>query len=531
MKCLAYFGKKLEHLCCNLYKSFKSLIKSSLFVFFYQINPFWIQLAYFLLISLLGYLALKISTPRTTSSSSSKIKDIDIFFTSVSATTVSSMSTVEMEAFSNTQLIIMTTLMLVGGEVFTSMLGLRLERSKFRTPKPKPSNSLELVLVSDSGLANPKQETHDLESDTNFSSNDTSLKDASMKSLAYVVLVYLLVIHIGGSSLVAMYTGLIPNARETLTKKGISVQTFSVFTVVSTFANCGFVPTNENMIVFKKNSGLLLLLIPLTLLGNTLFAPSLRFLIWVLEKITKRVEYRYILRNTGEMGYSHLMSSVQSWFLFLTVLGFIVLQLIVFCCMEWNNSQGMDGLSWVEKLVAVLFQVVSTRHSGESVFDLSAISPAILVIFIVMMYLPPYTSFLPVKQQEEELVPRNGRERKNEKKTLFQDLLFSQLSYLVIFIVLICVVEREKLKTDPLNFNVLNITLEVISAHGNVGYSTGYGCARARQVNPNITSCKDAWFGLVGKWSNFGKFIIIIVMFFGRLKKFSINAGKAWKLS
>ncbi|EEF40242.1 hypothetical protein RCOM_1381500 [Ricinus communis] len=149
----------------------------------------------------------------------------------------------------------------------------------------------------------------------------------------------------------------------------------------------------------------------------------------------------------------------------------------------------------------------------------------------LLLYLPPYTSFLPVKQQEEELVPRNGRERKNEKKTLFQDLLFSQLSYLVIFIVLICVVEREKLKTDPLNFNVLNITLEVISAHGNVGYSTGYGCARARQVNPNITSCKDAWFGLVGKWSNFGKFIIIIVMFFGRLKKFSINAGKAWKLS
>lgn len=80
-------------------------------------------------------------------------------------------------------------------------------------------------------------------------------------------------------------------------------------------------------------------------------------------------------------------------------------------------------------------------------------------------YLPPYTSFFPRiyrKIDSENNKDDDQNEGKKVSSTLVESLIFTQLSYLVIFVVLVCITEREKMKDDPLNFNVLSITLEVI---------------------------------------------------------------------
>lgn len=101
------------------------------------------------------------------------------------------------------------------------------------------------------------------------------------------------------------------------------------------------------------------------------------------------------------------------------------------------------------------------------------------------------------------------------------------MSYLAIFVMLICITERDSMATDPLNFNVFSILFEVVSAYGNVGFSVGYSCKRLLNHDAR---CKDASYGFAGKWSDNGKAILIIVMLFGRLKTFNMKGGRAWKL-
>nr|XP_033513940.1 sodium transporter HKT1-like [Nicotiana tomentosiformis] len=244
------------------------------------VKPFWIEVSYFMILSLLGFLALTISKPRTLPSF--RPQNLDVFFTSVSAATVSSMSTVEMEVFSNAQLVFLTILIFLGGEVVTSFLRLQLMKSKISMEKTVLQNKIE-------SSNSTRNSIHHLElghekEDNNFEhaitnsmedSETINVKLKSLRFLSYVVFGYTLGVVILGSSLVSIYISFIPSAKQVLKEKELNLHTFSLFTTVSTFANCGFVPTNENMMVFKKNSSLLLILIPQVLFGNTLYAPCL----------------------------------------------------------------------------------------------------------------------------------------------------------------------------------------------------------------------------------------------------------------
>jgi len=306
------------------------------------------------------------------------------------------MVAVEMEVFSNSQLILLTLLMFLGGEVFTSMLDLLLARSKLThtilqnkllsinpsSPSDhSPTNAtpieLELGLVSI-----PHSTSQDHTPSDNVAC--VRLKYNCLRYLTYVVLGYLVFVQLLGVSLAALYMSVVASARQVLKNKGIKIGTFSLFTVVSTFASCGFVPTNENMMVFKNNSGLLLLLLPHVFLGNTLYPPCLTLVLMVLKKVTRKEEFSHMLKNSENLGYRHLLSVYRCCLLVWTVFGLSVIQFVMFWSVEWKSNV-MEGMNLYEKVVASLFQVSNARHAGESVFDLSSISSAILVLFIVMM--------------------------------------------------------------------------------------------------------------------------------------------------
>ncbi|BAF15724.1 cation transporter HKT7 isoform 1 [Oryza sativa Japonica Group] len=485
------------------------------------------HVAYFLAISCLGYGLLGVLKVREPGAAPRRI---DRFFTAVSAATVSSMSTVEMEVFSNGQLVVLTVLMLLGGEVFVSLVGLASKWSKLRSDAMDRSRRVEshgdvaLADIDGGDVENPTSSGEEAASRRRPMDADT-LRHNAVRALFYIVLAIFAVVHVVGAVAVAAYVLASPGARRTLGDKSLNTWTFAVFTTVSTFSNCGFMPTNENMVVFKRDAPLQLLLVPQVLAGNTLFAPLLAACVWAAAAATRREELVEMAREGGRAaaaGYAHLMPARRCWMLAATVAAFVAVLMALVCGMEWGGA--LQGMSPWEKVVNALFLAVNARHTGESTVDLSILAPAILVLFVLMMYLPPYTTWFPF----EENSTTKDSNAENQGIRLLESTLLSQLSYLTIFVIAICITERRKLKEDPLNFSVLSIVVEVVSAYGNVGFSMGYSCSR--QINPDHL-CTDKWTGFVGRWSDSGKLILIFVMFFGRLKKFSMKGGKAWKLS
>ncbi|EEE61645.1 hypothetical protein OsJ_16090 [Oryza sativa Japonica Group] len=370
------------------------------------------HVAYFLAISCLGYGLLGVLKVREPGAAPRRI---DRFFTAVSAATVSSMSTVEMEVFSNGQLVVLTVLMLLGGE-------------RRRRADAAP-----------------------MDADT--------LRHNAVRALFYIVLAIFAVVHVVGAVAVAAYVLASPGARRTLGDKSLNTWTFAVFTTVSTFSNCGFMPTNENMVVFKRDAPLQLLLVPQVLAGNTLFAPLLAACVWAAAAATRREELVEMAREGGRAaaaGYAHLMPARRCWMLAATVAAFVAVLMALVCGMEWGGA--LQGMSPWEKVVNALFLAVNARHTGESTVDLSILAPAILVLFVLMMYLPPYTTWFPF----EENSTTKDSNAENQGIRLLESTLLSQLSYLTIFVIAICITERRKLKEDPLNFSVLSIVVEVV---------------------------------------------------------------------
>ncbi|XP_018680037.1 cation transporter HKT1;5 isoform X3 [Musa acuminata AAA Group] len=370
--------------------------RNSLIHLLSQVNPFWIQFFYFLSSSITGFLLLKLLPTRD---ATSRPTNVDLLFMSVSANTVSSMDTMEMEVFSNYQLAVLTLLMVIGGEVFISMLSVHFTKinSQMRDSALDAAGT-ELATLSDQRRS-------------------SDLKFSSRKHLFFVVLGYLLVGHVVGFLLILVYLRLVPEAGAVLERK---VQ---------------------------------------VLVGNTLYASCLWAVIWLLKKLTKRREYDYLLTNYGEMECNHLLPGSHSLYLALTVAGLVLVQFGLFCCMEWT-SEILSGLSTYQKVVGVVFQCVNSRYAGETIVDLAAVAPAILVLFVVMMYIPPYTCFLPRKGDKQLL---KGRERSRKKQGL--SLIFSPLSYIAIFTIIACITERRQISEDPINFSVLNIVVEVVSSN------------------------------------------------------------------
>jgi len=169
---------------------------------------------------------------------------------------------------------------------------------------------------------------------------------------------------------------------------------------------------------------------------------------------------------------------------------------------EFSNPATLGPLSLFDKLMASLFQSVTLRTAGFATVDIGSLRPATLVVMLLFMFIggspggtaggiKTTTMALVVLYMITEL--RNKDSLVIFKKTISRDLLRRSVTILVLSLIIVFTGIVGLLFVQE--GNSLAIVFEAVSAMGTVGLSTG------------ITSSLSSW----------GKIIIIILMFIGRI--------------
>ena len=373
---------------------------------------------YFLLFSLVASLSIWMSPKRA---GSMPLPFIDALFTSVSAFTNTGLTNVEMHTLSILDQVSLLLLMAFGSQVFTSFMSLFMRRlCPYMRYYDETSNGIHFDLHLKSKLGRSasmptltasisyfklldqkasSQTTHKTQprSDIAISIHEVNLpkhvrqkvhqdiQNDAHKVLTYIVLCYYIACIVIGSLACQICIILSPQTTRVLQTHDVNSFFFSIFSTISSFGNGGFMLLDENVVPLRRSSLFLISLNVLMLLGNTMYAPTLHFIIWILYKrSTGKVKkiYGYLLKRPKH--FAHLFPSKENTSVVTSVVLINGLQLICILVIDWN-SKVFHGIGLGHRMVDALFQSITTRSAGMNVMDLAFLSAPTLFIILIMM--------------------------------------------------------------------------------------------------------------------------------------------------
>ena len=491
---------------------------------------YWLHFGYFIVITLIAGGLIKIWQREW--------RYIDCLFTAVSAMTCTGLTTINFAIAEIPTQIIVYFLIMIGNTVLMSLPALVI--SRYRKGRVESTEERE------------------------------QLRRSAMTRLFFIVILYFIISVAIFTCITLIYFASWDEKREILEKNKVSWQWFSFFHSISAMGNAGFALLPDSLVQFSTTSYVLQYHVILILLGNTLFPISLYLICLFLYSICSLVErmngrmkrskevYDYLLSNPRNC-FTHLYSFDRTMLLATMVLVFNWLQIILTLILDWDGALG--GYGGVFKIENSIFQSVSTRTAGFNSLILPNEAPAILFLYVMLMYLSSYPLVISIQQTahvlpslsspspstsyyDDDLSDNTSSLSSLDESSLFykqhlsalsqvispatssismynnnktdeskgrivegnpqQDGLFqvvyTDLMIVSVGILLICIGENTPLTTDP-NSSIFQVIFEVVSGYGTVGLSLGYG---------------NEVYSFAGSFCTFSKLVMIAVMLFGR---------------
>jgi trk system potassium uptake protein len=255
----------------------------------------------------------------------------------------------------------------------------------------------------------------------------------------------------------------------------------SIFHSISAFNNAGFSLWSDSLMGYVGNPIVNITISFLFIVGGIGFT--------VLVDLWKSKTIRRLSLHTKIMVFGTFVINV---FAFMMI--FIL---------EYNNPNTLAQLPLLDKLFASYFQAVTPRTAGFNTLDYGSMERSTLLLTILLMFIGAgsastgggikLTTFVVISLSVFAFL-KEKREIRIFRRTIDQNYIFkalavSMISVLLVFTALFFLDMTER------NASFLAILFEVVSAFGTVGLS----------------------MGITGSLTAIGKWIIIIVMFVGKL--------------
>lgn len=260
---------------------------------------------------------------------------------------------------------------------------------------------------------------------------------------------------------------------------------FSIFHSISAFCNAGFSLFTESLAgeMNATDWPINLTTIILIVLGGLGFT-----VIWE------------IIRRKTEQSRWRRRLSIHTRIVLVTTASLIVAGTILILLLEWNHT--LSGYTWGNKILLSLFQSVTTRTAGFNTVDIGNIGMSATLIMMILMFIggSPASTAGGIKTTTFAVVMRSvimtiyGYNRMEIfKRTIPNRVIFRAMT--VILLAASCIGISTILLSFVEDHAFLDLFFEEISAFATVGLSRG------------ITSQLTSW----------GKLIIVISMFLGRV--------------
>jgi Trk-type K+ transport system membrane component len=142
-------------------------------------------------------------------------------------------------------------------------------------------------------------------------------------------------------------------------------------------------------------------LFQLTLVRNTGFPCLLRLIIWILFKLSpkgsvRKETYKFLLDHPRRC-FTLLFPSSENWWLVIVLVILNLMDLFFFLVLDIGNDY-TDAIPVGYRILDGFFQAISTRTAGVGVVNLQLLNPAILVSYLVMMYISAYPVAISIRR-------------------------------------------------------------------------------------------------------------------------------------